>query len=127
MVLTNSGIWWKAPRSLKALLARTAIRNAFENYVTSELCWRVAEATDWPGDEVTGPFFHARADGFGWVTEHDTRRVFLVPRGFYERPEWSLADCNLLGKNWRHLGHFEPLSAHWSIPRITDGWHASAS
>ena len=80
------------------------------------LFWHRAEPRDWPPEHsLVGDFFYAKRDGYGFVTERGSKKLFIVPRGWSE-PEWAFGELDLVDGRWRHIGNFEPASPMWTLP-----------
>ena len=110
------GLFWVAPFTPTALFHRREFRKAIEAYWMESLTWRLVESQDWPAEQtLIEDFFHARRDGYGFVTERGSKKLFIVPRGWSE-PEWALGELDLIEGRWRHIGNFEPASPMWTLP-----------
>lgn len=110
---------WVPPFSRTALVSRSALRRSIETHWRNELIWRWATDADWPANGLLiGDFANAKKDGFGFVADTGSGRLFAVPRG-WEEPEWELAEIGADGR-WRELGLFEPWSPIWVRPDLSD-------
>ena len=111
---------WTAPLNLDGLRHSAELRGFVGDLRALPLHWRWASANDWPPKRlIAGDFRFARKSDFGFTTEFEEQKLFLVPRGWLE-PEWGLASYNLHTLNWRDLGDFEPVPEHWTLPTLEE-------
>lgn len=111
--------YWVPPFTVRALLGRRPIRQAVNDLLDRTIHWRCAGRSDWPSNVSGSDFKLAKRDEFGFVTEVEGARVFLVPRGF-DWPEWALASYDEQAGSWTGLGSLEPTPYGWFLPPPAD-------
>jgi hypothetical protein len=116
---TKEEPYWVPPFTVRGMLKQTRIRQAVNDLLNRTIQWRWARPSDWPTNLRGHDFRLAQRDKFGFVSEVDGVRIFLVPRG-YDWPEWALASHDEQSGNWTRLGSLEPAPNGWFLPALED-------
>lgn len=116
---TKEEPYWTPPFTVLGLLKQKSIRRAVNGLLDRTIQWRWAGPSDWPSKISGSDFKLAKREGFGFVTEIDGLRVFLIPRGF-DWPEWAIASHDERTGSWTRLGCLGPEPYGWFLPALED-------